>query len=417
MKAGGWTASLIKSPRVSFEAKLQDARARRAALQAAKQASGEKQTVRRIVKAGSSKLSGPVLVNALTENSPKEFSETNWKTRPATGRLYKSGSLNVFFASAVIGFFFVSALLASTFLPSPVQNGLLARISLNERIKVPALDRIPDNFETAGFDARQVRMPKTFTDKSIAHTNPERLGFEDQELQLLSIASQLYLERPNTTFAVQDLPGPDTASKTQISAMHHAPSDILAAEPVSAPIATPSVAAHEFVQLSRLFPAPRLPTPLVSQSRGEAPSEKNLQTVAVSVFAPSSLSAETIGQRLAGLRTMSARISEPQAVNFTINATQVRYYHRKDEASAGHLAAALDAQVRDFTTYNPAPPQGVVELWLSGKSTTRATTTRKQPQNNISARFKADVTDLFNAILRPLNGSASRGRVQSRAVR
>lgn len=51
-------------------------------------------------------------------------------------------------------------------------------------------------------------------------------------------------------------------------------------------------------------------------------------------------------------------------VGFAIDHLQVRYYSDADEDAAQAVAGLVSAQVRDFTSYSPAPPPGLIEIWM-----------------------------------------------------
>lgn len=50
----------------------------------------------------------------------------------------------------------------------------------------------------------------------------------------------------------------------------------------------------------------------------------------------------------------------------TVGKTHVRYFHPQDRAAAQDLAAALNADARDFVSFTPSPEDGYLELWLGG---------------------------------------------------
>ena len=52
-------------------------------------------------------------------------------------------------------------------------------------------------------------------------------------------------------------------------------------------------------------------------------------------------------------------------VNYTISSNQVRFFHRRDSEPAGALAELLGATARDFTSYRPQPPVGMIEVFLT----------------------------------------------------
>jgi hypothetical protein len=57
------------------------------------------------------------------------------------------------------------------------------------------------------------------------------------------------------------------------------------------------------------------------------------------------------------LDRVSHRVSEPH----------LRYYHAEDAEAAAALARAMDLDLRDFTRFRPAPPDGMIEVFLAGE--------------------------------------------------
>lgn len=52
----------------------------------------------------------------------------------------------------------------------------------------------------------------------------------------------------------------------------------------------------------------------------------------------------------------------------TIRESNVRYFRPEDRDRAARLAKATGARLRDFTGFDPKPPPGTIEFWLSGRS-------------------------------------------------
>ncbi len=52
---------------------------------------------------------------------------------------------------------------------------------------------------------------------------------------------------------------------------------------------------------------------------------------------------------------------------FSISKTNIRYFHEEDAAAAEVLADAIGGDVRDFTSFRPSPSKGIVEIWMAGR--------------------------------------------------
>ncbi len=89
------------------------------------------------------------------------------------------------------------------------------------------------------------------------------------------------------------------------------------------------------------------------------------------LHAPSGVPAAEVEALLAGLSTAVRPAEGPIRVNFAISRSNVRYYHREDADAAAAASASLSTrlgpvEVRDFTSYQPSPAPGTIEIWLSG---------------------------------------------------
>jgi hypothetical protein len=62
-------------------------------------------------------------------------------------------------------------------------------------------------------------------------------------------------------------------------------------------------------------------------------------------------------------------IADIQSAAFTISRTNVRYFHERDAQAARALASAIGGKFRDFTSFEPSPDPGVIEIWLEGEGT------------------------------------------------
>ncbi len=82
-----------------------------------------------------------------------------------------------------------------------------------------------------------------------------------------------------------------------------------------------------------------------------------------------SASAEALsGRLLASLAGRSATVEERHVMD-TPSQPSIRYFHPEDAAAARRAAdwmagAGLSWTVRDFTSYQPRPSRGTIEVWL-----------------------------------------------------
>lgn len=65
-------------------------------------------------------------------------------------------------------------------------------------------------------------------------------------------------------------------------------------------------------------------------------------------------------------------VTETAETDVSVRETNVRYYHLTDAEAAQALAAQLEVTARDFTGLSPAPPQGMIEVWVKGSATEKA---------------------------------------------
>ena len=74
--------------------------------------------------------------------------------------------------------------------------------------------------------------------------------------------------------------------------------------------------------------------------------------------------------RLAGVvEALTAGGVQPRAqrVNMNISTANVRYFHPGDAEAAAIMAEGIGALLRDFTDFEPKPPEGLIEIWLAGR--------------------------------------------------
>lgn len=132
-----------------------------------------------------------------------------------------------------------------------------------------------------------------------------------------------------------------------------------------------------------------------------------LAIAAISVFAPRDVPEDQLDQLSASLADEGFQLDAFARVNFGISETNVRYYHREDEAVAVALAEHLGAKVRDFTSKDKLPAVGRVELWVAGDTTktVRPQTASKQKKSKSSRQRAAE--DLRLQVISKLKEASS----------
>lgn len=105
------------------------------------------------------------------------------------------------------------------------------------------------------------------------------------------------------------------------------------------------------------------------------------------VHAPTSISGADLDTALTLLSGAVAPPEGPIRVNYAISSSNVRYYHAADADAAIAAAQSLSdrlgpVEARDFTSYQPRPASGTIEVWLSG---TPGTPARTAPDDDVPA--------------------------------
>ncbi len=121
--------------------------------------------------------------------------------------------------------------------------------------------------------------------------------------------------------------------------------------------------------------------------------------VAFRLYAPSNLPQGVVDSVVSGLTTTGHELSGQARVGFGISQSNVRFYHRQDEARAAALAKDAGALLRDFTDAGTKTPTGIIELWLAGegagvaavKRTTRQTSARAPAPKSQVNRLRSQV--------------------------
>ncbi|MCV3271315.1 hypothetical protein [Roseobacter sinensis] len=93
---------------------------------------------------------------------------------------------------------------------------------------------------------------------------------------------------------------------------------------------------------------------------------EDVSQIALFAYAPTSVSADALNEKLGDLATTGFPLAETSRVNFRVSKTHVRYYTRADETVARAIAAELGGAARDFTRERIAAPAGRIEVWMAG---------------------------------------------------
>ena len=137
------------------------------------------------------------------------------------------------------------------------------------------------------------------------------------------------------------------------------------------------VASETFVPIAPEQPRPQ-PRPVLAQapdteSKIPAPAlSSDLEATALSrdlrviLNAPRTVPDTSLAAVIAALAESGADPA-PRRVNLTISTSNVRYFHPEDAGAATVIADGIGAQLRDFTDFQPSPPEGLVEIWMAGR--------------------------------------------------
>lgn len=112
------------------------------------------------------------------------------------------------------------------------------------------------------------------------------------------------------------------------------------------------------------------------------------------VYAPNSIKAAALDQRITGIEATGIDVTQVKRVNLRISQPHIRYYNRQDADAAAALAAELSISARDFVGRHRADT-GHIELWLDGRSAQQApakvakVTTRKTVQKQRTGPLRA----------------------------
>ena len=124
--------------------------------------------------------------------------------------------------------------------------------------------------------------------------------------------------------------------------------------------------------------------------------------IRVVLNAPRTVPDESLAAVIDALQQSGAN-PDPRRVNLTISTSNVRYFHSEDAEAAAVIANGIGARLRDFTDFQPAPPEGLVEIWLAGSEIASASRTRdgERPLD----QFAQDLRQLQRDLRRALGGN------------
>ena len=103
------------------------------------------------------------------------------------------------------------------------------------------------------------------------------------------------------------------------------------------------------------------------EDTSDAVSEVVQGDVKVALNVPSSIRPASLSELRESAGSLGVEVSEPRFFDFAVSSTHVRFFHDSDREAAQTLAETLGANLRDFTSYDPLPPEGFVELWVAGR--------------------------------------------------
>ncbi|TMV04211.1 hypothetical protein FGK63_18155 [Ruegeria sediminis] len=159
------------------------------------------------------------------------------------------------------------------------------------------------------------------------------------------------------------------------------------------------------VRSARLRPLPEKPfdqaTPVaaIPVPHGASVQAKG---AAVMLFAPSSLSSDTVEAIARKLEQTGHELNKTARVGFGISQSNVRYYHEQDAAQAAALAKDAGATLRDFTGAKTKTPAGLIELWLAGESVGAAPAKPKPKKSRSTSRSASPAVNLRNQVIQKL---------------
>ena len=99
----------------------------------------------------------------------------------------------------------------------------------------------------------------------------------------------------------------------------------------------------------------------------------------VTILAPTRVDRSIAEEIASGVQNDGHELVRVREVEYSISERNVRYFHERDRAAAARMAERYDAELRDFTWFQPKPLEGTAELWLAGRAPSGNTSGRTQP--------------------------------------
>lgn len=121
------------------------------------------------------------------------------------------------------------------------------------------------------------------------------------------------------------------------------------------------------------LPAPEIEAPVAEVARAAPPPVDaappgTLRDIELVLHVPTGVAASARDALIEAARSAGFAVDLTRPASVTISRTNVRFYHSEDAEAARALAAAIGARARDFTSFRPLPPLGIVEIWMAGSA-------------------------------------------------
>ena len=129
----------------------------------------------------------------------------------------------------------------------------------------------------------------------------------------------------------------------------------------------------------------------------EAERPVEMRDIRVVLNAPRTVPDASLAAVIEALEQSGAN-ADPRRVNLTISNSNVRYFHSEDAEAAAIIANGIGARLRDFTDFEPAPPEGLVEIWMAGREISAPTQTARGPLDQLAQDLRQLERDLRRAL-------------------
>lgn len=267
---------------------------------------------------------------------------------------------------------------------APVAEQAPALVALAPGL-VPEARTAPTRPALASEDLALAVMPGGFA-QSVKSTLGGPAGAEAARAEGMALPSLPDAEPGFEPVAAHSVIAVPTSERPAVAQLSPAPTgqvDVAFALP-DIPSAVPAEAAPRIAMLEGSWPVsdavPALTWPL-AVTAGAAPADGTTEPPAapeagpavvgsavVYIHAPVTVGGDAVARaadRVAEATGLAVSVREP--VTFKVSATNVRYFHEADRAAAADVAERLSARLRDFTSFEPAPDPGTIEVWLAGE--------------------------------------------------